>query len=117
MTCVKDMAFHVLYGSNNGLAQFYVLQSMERLGAEWEIEEYDPYVAQALFFLLLDRDIVLKESVLKGIISQGIDPMPPRKAECFFLNLREEVIEPWLCNERLDISNFLDKVALLYLSV
>ncbi len=34
MTCAKDMVFHVLFGADKSITQFYVRQSMARLGAE-----------------------------------------------------------------------------------
>lgn len=114
MTCVRDMAFHVLYGSDKSITQFYVLQSMDRLGAEWDKQEFEPDVARALFFLLLDKDMALKEAALKGIPQHGVEPMTERKAENFFLSLREEAINPWLCNEQLSPTSLLDAVASLY---
>jgi len=114
MTCARDMVFHVLYGADRSLNAHYVHQSMDRLGAPWEKREYEPDVAQALFFLLLDKDMALKEAVLKGIPKFGVEPMGQRKAENFFLSLREEVIEPWLSDERIKPSDLLSRVAALY---
>jgi len=114
MTCAKDMVFHVLYGADRSLTTFYVHQSMDRLGATWEKQPYEPDVARALFFLLLDRDMALKEAALKGIPSLGVEPMGERKAENLFLSLREEVIEPWLTDERVGLGQFIDKAASLY---
>jgi hypothetical protein len=90
---------------------------MNRLEAEWTPREFEPDVARTLFFLLLDRDIVLKQVVLDGLPQHGVDPLPARKAESFFLSLREEVIEPWLSKETLGVDVFVDKVTNLYLVV
>jgi len=114
MTCTKDMAFHVLFGPDRSMTTFYVHQSMDRLGAAWEKREFEPDVARVLFFLLLDKDMVLKEAALRGIPKHGVEPMQERKAERFFLSLREEVIEPWLSDERIGTEKLLDNVATLY---
>lgn len=114
MTCPKDMVFHVLYGPNPTMPAFYVGQSMDRLKAQWKKDNFEPDVCRALFFLLLDRDMTLKEAILKGIPKFGVEPMAERKAENFFLSLREEVIEPWLSDERIATGGLIDKVASLY---
>jgi len=114
MTCQKDMVFHVLFGADRSLNNFYVHQSMERLGATWAKRDFDPDVSRALFFLLLDKDMALKEKALKGIPNLGVEPMSERKAENFFLSLREEVIEPWLSDERVPALELVDKAAALY---
>jgi hypothetical protein len=114
MTCPRDMIFNVLYGPHVSLPTFYVHQSMKRLKAPWQESNFEPDVSRALFFLLLDRDMVLKEAILKGIQEHGIEPFPARKAEMFFLSLREEVIEPWLCDERITTGQLIDKATSLY---
>ena len=94
---------------------FYVHASMERLGAEWERADYDADTARAHFFLLLDRDMELKHAVLKGLPALSIPPMAPRRAEAFFLALRDEVIDPWLSDERGSRRHLVDRVTNLYL--
>ena len=115
MTCPRDMAFSVLYGGDRAMALFYVHASMDRLGAEWEKADWDMETCRALFFLLLDRDMELKNAVLKGLPALCIEPMTPRKAEAFFLALREEAIDPWLCDERRGTRDLLDRVTHLSL--
>jgi hypothetical protein len=115
MTCTRDMLFHAMYGADNGLVLHYVRQSSKRLGAPWDTSyEAHPDVARALFFLLLDRDMGLKEAALRGVPKHGVEPMAERKAENFFLGLREEVIEPWLSDERVGTQQLLDGIAALY---
>ena len=114
MTCPKDMVFQVLYGPNLSLPAFYVNQSMDRLRAPWKKDVYEPDICRALFFLLLDRDMALKEALLKGIPKFGVEPLSERKAENFFLSLREEVIEPWLSDERVPTTGLIDKISFLY---
>jgi hypothetical protein len=111
------MLFRVLYGLDLSITQFYVAQSMKRLGAEWTLRDFEPDLARVLFFLLLDRDMVLKQAALDGLPKHCIDPLPARKAESFFLALREEVIEPWLSKETLGVDVFVDMVTNLYLVV
>ena len=109
MTCTRDMLFHAMYGADRGMVLHYVRQSSERLGAPWDAQcDVQPDVARALFFLLLDRDMGLKEAALRGVPKHGIEPMAERKAENFFLGLREEAIEPWLCDERVSTQQLLD---------
>lgn len=109
------MLFNVLYGGDHAMVLFYVHASMGRLGADWAPDAFDPDTARALFFLLLDRDMELKHAALAGLPALCIDPLAPRRAEAFFLGLREEVIEPWLSDERLTCRDLLDRVTHLYL--
>ena len=111
------MLFRVLYGRDLSLTQFYVTQSMKRVEADWKLRDFEPDVARVLFFLLMDRDIVLKQAALDGLPQHCIDPLPARKAESFFMSLREEVIEPWLSKESLGVGVFIDMVTNLYLVV
>jgi len=109
------MIFSVLYGGDRDLVQFYVVQSMQRLGAEWEVREFEPDVARVLFFLLMDKDMELKQAVLNGLPNICIEPLNARKAESFFLALRQEVVDPWLSNENFGVDRFIDLVTNLYL--
>jgi hypothetical protein len=109
------MAFSVLYGGDRAMMLFYIHASMARLGAEWEKADYDMETCRTLFFLLLDRDMELKHAVLKGLPALCIEPMAERRAEAFFLALREEVIDPWLSDERLGKRDLIDRVTHLYL--
>ena len=115
MTCPRDMIFSVLYGGDRDLTQFYVHQSMDRLGAEWEKREFEPDLARVLFFLLLEKDMELKQAVIDGLPQICVEPLNARKAESFFLALRQEVIDPWLSDERHGLDKFIDMVTNLYL--
>jgi len=97
------------------MALFYIHQSMERLDAEWDRKEWDHDTARVLFFLLLDKDMELKNVVLTGLPNLGISQMPPLKAEAFFLYLYEDVIQPWLSNSRKTTKEFIDAVTNHYL--
>jgi hypothetical protein len=111
------MLFSVLYGGDRDLVLFYVHASMQRLGAQWAPTAFDQDTARALFFLLLDKDMELKHATLAGLPALCIEPLAPRRAEAFFLALREEVLEPWLSDERLTRQDLVDRVANLYLVV
>lgn len=116
MTCTKDMLFHVLYDFDANMTRFYVEASMDRLGAKWAKTAMKPDDCKVLFFLLLDRDMALKEAALEGIRSLGIEPLDQRKAENFLVALREEAVEPWLSNEEKSNASFVDAVSALYWS-
>ena len=111
------MLFRVLYSRDMSMTQFYVAQSMERLEAPWCKREFEPDTARVLFFLLLDKDMQLKQAVLDGLPKLCVDPLPARTAEGFFLALREEVIEPWLSQEKMTPEKFVEMVTHLYLAV
>lgn len=116
MTCHRDFIVCVLYDLDVSMTIFYTDQIMARLGAQWSKSSMDIEKYKVVFFLLMDRDMAMKETILDGLANLGIKGMSESKAERFFLSLRDEVIEPWLSNEELPCSSFLDKVASLYWS-
>ena len=116
MTCQRNIITSVLYDMDCEMTKFYTLQSMDRLKAPWDKSKIYLEQQKVLFFLLLERDIELKNIVLEGIVGIGVFGVAPEKAERFFLSLKEEVIDPWLCNEELSNQSFLDSVASLYWS-
>ena len=80
MTCAKDIMFHVLFGSDPSLPRFYVLQSMDKLGAPWGKRDFEPDVARALFFLLLatplpDSWVDLLTGPMKKAVSIAVEAM------------------------------------------
>jgi len=115
MTCPQDMIFHVIYGGDKDMALFYIHQSMKRLGAEWEAKEWDHDTSRVLFFLMLEKDMDLKHALLAGLPELGIEPLPPLKAEAFFVHLYEDVIQPWLTNGNSTLRDFIDSVTNHYL--
>ena len=68
-----------------------------------------------MFFLLADRDPALKQKLLDGWVDLCVVGVEPRKAETFFRELRREVIEPWLEDERRCEDSFVEGVTDLYL--
>lgn len=116
MTCPQDMIFHVIYGGDKNMILFYIHQSMKRLGAEWEAKDWDHDTSRVLFFLLLDKDMELKQTLLTGLPELGITPLNPLKAEAFFLYLYEDVIKPWLSNSRKSTEDFIEAITNHYLA-
>ena len=111
MTCPQDMVFNIIYGGDKDMVLFYIHQSMQRLDADWEKNDWDHDTARVLFFLLLDKDMELKHALLNGLPELGITPMAPLKAEAFFMYLYEDVIQPWMSNGRKTPQDFIDAVA------
>ncbi len=68
-----------------------------------------------LFFLLLDRDGMLKDKVLEGWPEWCVAGVERQKARGFFLQLREQIIEPWLIDERRCEDDFVSSCIDLYL--
>ena len=116
MTCNKDLIFNILYLKNEQVLYNIVQNSLKALDCPWKCSKLSLDVNQILFFLLLHKDIQLKKNIIEGFKCKGIDPMNHRKAEKFFLAIEEEVINPWLCNEKLTNTHFLEKVSALYWS-
>ena len=113
MICENNVVFSILYGSDIRLIKDMVHGSLERLELLWNIDDWHIMHAKAVFFLLLDIDIGLKELIVKGMC--GMEPMAAPKAQGFFMNLRAEVIEPFLTNTAMTLDEFLDSVKSLYL--
>ena len=70
---------------------------------------------RVLFFLLLDRDTVLKDKVLDGWAEWCVAGVERKKAGGFFRHLRGQVIEPWLVDERRCEDDFVSSCIDLYL--
>lgn len=113
MICENNIVFSILYGSDMRLIRDMVNGSLERLELLWNIDDWHILHLKAVFFLLLDIDIGMKELIVKG--TGGLEPMSAAKAEGFFLHLRAEAIEPFLTNTAMPLEDFLDSIKSLYL--
>ena len=115
----RDMLFCVLYVGDERLLRHLVLDSARRLGADalWGagIQGACLVRLRVMFFLLADRDPALKQKLLDGWVDLCVVGVEPRKAETFFRELRREVIEPWLEDERRCEDSFVEGVTDLYL--
>lgn len=116
MICTKDILFHILYNDNIQLLNCLLKDVFSRLNVKWNLTQIAYEKQVIIFLLLLDVDIVLKNQVLEGNTKLGLDPLQPQKAETFFLSFREEIIQPWLCNEKQRNQIFLEKTRALYWS-
>ena len=113
MTCDNNIVFSVLYGNDVRLMRDLLRGCMDRLALLWYVDEWQLEFCRVVFFLLLDADIGLKDIICKGV--PGIAPMPPRKAEAFFMALRDEAIDPFFTNTLMTHDEFLSSVKNLYL--
>ena len=113
MICKNDILFNVLYGNNKPLLCELLSGSVQRLQLIWNYEDWSlPYLKVTLL-LLLDVDMGLKTIICEG--KYGMSPFPKDSACCFFLNLREEVIEPYFKDSTMTMETFLDNAKSLYL--
>ena len=112
------MVFCVLYVGDENLIRELVWLSMNRLHANWG---YDCIKAaslqrlRVLFFLLMDRDMALKEKILDGWKELCVPGLEIKKAGGFFAQLRGQIIDPWLVDERRTEDDFVNAVTDLYL--
>jgi hypothetical protein len=134
----RDMLFSVLFTGDEHLVRHLVWTSVQRLGAVWaweggvQVSLTDADLTmlcsnqsavqcasivrlRVMFFLLLDRDTYLKDKVLEGWPDWCVVGMERGKAGGFFQQLREQVIEPWLVDERRCDDDFVSKCIDLYL--
>jgi hypothetical protein len=117
MTC-PDIVFSAIYVGNVDILLDVVVHLINNQRCEWSMDSVRACSLDQLrvaFFLLMDRDMGFKEQMLRGWPEINIAPMAPRKAEQFFRFLQEDVIDPWLVDERLTCGWFLEKVTDLYL--
>jgi len=70
---------------------------------------------KALFFLLLNVDMNMKELVVNTRMQQ-IDNMSKDKAKRFFMDLRNITVPNWIKNPDMDVNDFLSAVNELYLN-
>lgn len=152
MTCTNthDLLFHVLYGKNTGMiAEFvhasacrlYSITSCQQLGElahrlATDVDSVSADRLRAIFFLLLNVDMQLKEYVCDtgsmGLFAAalnlsdadaasrhrfslvGTSCIAPDRMKHFIVQLRE-VSNTWLSNETLTCSDFVRKVKSEYL--
>ena len=112
------MLFSVLYIGDERLLRYLVSDSAARLSADgWEcgIAQASLVRLRVMFFLLLDRDPTLKQKLLDGWKELCVPGIEAGKANVFFSELRRQVIEPWLIDERRCEESFVTAVTDLYL--
>ena len=118
MNQTKDMIFCVLFIGNERLVRDIVKNSARGLGAEWPCECFDIASLtklRVMFFLLMDRDVRLKEKLLVGWRELCIPGVERKKGESFFLALGKEIITPWLMDERRTADDLISAITDLYL--
>ena len=115
----RDMVFCVLFIGDEKLIRHLVLDSVRRLGAagDWAqgIWAASLIRLRVMFFLLMDRDPVLKQKILDGWPDMCVAGIEPNKANSFFQQLRVDVVDPWLVDERKCEDEFVSGVVDLYL--
>jgi hypothetical protein len=114
----RDMVFCVLFVGDEHLIRHLVTESAQRLDAgDWMegIRKASLIRLRAMFFLLVDRDSALKQKLLEGWPDICLLGMEPGKANCFFSELKTQVIDPWLMDERRSEDEFVSSVVDLYL--
>jgi len=115
----RDMVFCVLFVGDEPLIRHLVMDSITRLGAanEWRegIRQAGLVRLRVMFFLLMDRDVALKQKIMQGWPELCVLGIEPKKANTFFGELATDVIEPWLVDERRCDDDLLSKVTDLYL--
>lgn len=114
----RDMMFCVLFVGDEHLIRWLVLDSARRLGADdWThgIQTAGLGRLRAMFVLLMDRDPALKAKMLEGWPEMCVVGVESGKASYFFQELRAQVIEPWLVDERRCEDDLLSHAIDLYL--
>lgn len=92
------------------------MESLDRLGdRSWpRDQEWTPELLRCAFFLLMNKDLGLKQRALDGI-PPLLEPLDPRKAERFFLALEPEAVRPFFTNQSKPHGALVDAVKNLYL--
>jgi hypothetical protein len=118
MALLRDMLFSILFVGDEPLIREIVLGSAHRLGAKRDMAQVHAaglLRLRVLFFLLMDRDVALKEKLLDGWKEMCVPGVDAGKAARFFSQLGPEIIEPWLIDERKTEGDFINAVTDLYL--
>jgi hypothetical protein len=132
MTCTntlitKDMLSFIIFGSDTNFILGIVKASVQRMheitSNEFtaamkrllDTKQTTLSLLKALFFLLLNVDMTMKELVVNTHMQQ-IDNMSKEKAKRFFMDLRNITVPNWIKNPDMDINDFLNAVKQLYLN-
>jgi hypothetical protein len=112
MICHNNLVFSVLYRGDLRGTRELVEASAMRVGMRYVVP-WDRERLRALFVLLLDRDMELKQLVIRG--TSAVGPMDGRKASALFSALRPQLIQPWLSNEHRSVEELVDGARVLCL--
>ena len=115
---LRGMLFCVLFVGDECLVRHLVADMAKRLGADdWEegIRAASLVRLRVMFFLLVDRDPALKDKLMQGWKDLCVPGLETGKAGYFFKELRGQVIDPWLVDERKCEDGFVSDVVDLYL--
>lgn len=118
MTC-RDLLFNILYRIDPPLIHSLIIDSLDRLDdVAWprDLPLHNHQLLRATFFILLNKDMELKELALTGI-HPIVAPLDRRKAGAFFLSLEQEAIRPFLTKDTCSTTAFVDMLKHLYLAV
>ena len=115
----RDLLFCVLFVGDEPLIRHLVMDSVKRFGVldEWMqgVQQASLIRLRVMFFLLVDRDFELKQRILKGWPSICVVAMDAKKVNVFFQELKSQVIDPWMVDERRCEDEFVSSVIDLYL--
>jgi hypothetical protein len=114
----NNLLFNVLYRGDLRTTRSLVLDSLDRLeDRAWprdDLPSDDSHMLRAAFFVLLNKDMELKQLALVGK-PPAFGPLHPRKAEAFFLALEAEVLRPFFSDRHRTKADLVDALKQLYL--
>ena len=126
----QDILMHLLYSGNcEALLRSLIMQSIHNISAEHAIsagvrqalqsfvptQATPPATLRAVFFILLNQDSKMRESLCAKRVLQYLPELCAHKACRFYDALNESVVVEWIKNENVHILEFVENLKEAYL--
>ena len=128
----QDVLMHILYSGNcEVLLHTLIMQSINNIAADHPSSEgvrqalipfiptrerpMSPAMLRAVFFVLLNQDSKMRDSICSKRVLPYLPELCPHKACRFYDNLQETVIVEWVKNESVHLLDFVENLKEAYL--
>ena len=128
----QDILMHLLYSGNcEMLLRSLILQSINNIAADHpgsegvrnallpfvptEANPMSPAMLRAVFFILLNQDSRLRESICSKRVLSYLPELCPHKACRFYDSLKESLVVEWVKNENIHLLEFVETLKDAYL--
>jgi hypothetical protein len=128
----QDVVMHLLYSGNcEVLLRSLILQSIQNIASEHQASDgvrkallpfvptkdrvMSPAMLRAVFFVLLNQDSKMRESLCSKRVLAYLPELCPHKACRFYDCLKEMVVVEWIKNESVHLLEFVENLKEAYL--
>jgi hypothetical protein len=128
----QDVLMHILYsGNSEGLLKSLIVESINNIVAEHPASDgvrqalvpfiptserpMPPALLRAVFFILLNQDSKMRDSLCTKRTLPYLPTLCPHKACRFYDSLKDSVVTEWVRNESIHLLDFVESLKETYL--